>query len=179
MATGFHRSVGTFSLGGRIDEDSAEGARFRSEVGEKLVREVGREFRTVGLQIGYRYDDSPICVPDGTSTSIDTPEAYVPCARPGSRAPHFWLRDGRSVLDLYGSAFVLLRFSGAPPATAIEEAARSRRVPLTTITLEEPEAAALYERRMVLVRPDGHVAWRGDCVPTDALALIDRVRGAA
>ena len=37
---------------------------------------------------------------------------------------------------------------------------------------------ALYERRLVLVRPDGHVAWRSDRPPADALALIDRVRGA-
>jgi hypothetical protein len=35
-----------------------------------------------------------------------------------------------------------------------------------------------YERRLVLVRPDGHVAWRGDASPADPLAVIDRVRGA-
>jgi hypothetical protein len=45
--------------------------------------------------------------------------------------------------------------------------------------VDEPEAAALYERKLVLVRPDGHVAWRGDTPPVDAHALIDRVRGAA
>jgi hypothetical protein len=29
------------------------------------------------------------------------------------------------------------------------------------------------------MRPDGHVAWRGDALPDDADAVIDRVRGAA
>jgi hypothetical protein len=46
------------------------------------------------------------------------------------------------------------------------------------VTIEEPEAAELYERKLVLVRPDGHVAWRGDREPADALAMIDRARGA-
>jgi Aromatic-ring hydroxylase, C-terminal len=44
--------------------------------------------------------------------------------------------------------------------------------------IEDPDAAALYERRLVLVRPDGHIAWRGDASPTDAVGLIDRARGA-
>jgi hypothetical protein len=36
-----------------------------------------------------------------------------------------------------------------------------------------------YERRLVLVRPDGHVAWRDDAEPRDARAVIDRLRGAS
>ncbi len=179
MATNFHAGVEAFSRGGGdINEDSAEGARLRREIGAKLVQDVGREFRTVGLQIGYHYDKSPICVADGTPAPADTPESYLPSARPGARAPHFWLRDGRSVLDLYGHGFVLLRFPGAPPAPSIEQAAQSRHVPLTSIELDEPEATSLYGRRMALVRPDGHVAWRGDAPPTDPIALIDQVRGA-
>ena len=58
-------------------------------------------------------------------------------------------------------------------------AARTRGVPLTFTPIEHAEAAARYERRLVLVRPDGHVAWRGDGAPDDALAVIDRIRGAA
>jgi hypothetical protein len=49
---------------------------------------------------------------------------------------------------------------------------------LQVVDLRDPTIAALYERSLVLVRPDGHVAWRADAVPEDALALIDRVRGA-
>jgi len=52
-------------------------------------------------------------------------------------------------------------------------------VPLDVVALDQPAIAALYQRKLVLVRPDGHVAWRGDAPPADALALIDRVRGAA
>ncbi len=141
------------------------------------MREIGREFRTIGLQIGYRYDDSPICVPDGSPPPADDPATYVPSARPGARAPHVWLRDGRSILDLFGRGFVLLRFGDADGAP-LSAAAEQRGVPLTIVDVEEPEAAELYERRLVLVRPDGHVAWRADTLPENCEALIDRVRGA-
>jgi hypothetical protein len=50
-------------------------------------------------------------------------------------------------------------------------------VPLTSIAISEPAVVAVYERRLVLVRPDGHVAWRADTEPADAGALIDVVRG--
>jgi hypothetical protein len=51
-------------------------------------------------------------------------------------------------------------------------------VPLTVVPLADPRIAALYERKLVLVRPDGHVAWRGDALPDDPLAVVDHVRGA-
>ena len=66
----------------------------------------------------------------------------------------------------------------APDGAEIAKAAKKRGVPLRTVTIDEPEAATIYERKLVLVRPDGHVAWRGDEAPSDALAMIDRVRGA-
>ena len=163
-----------------IEDDSDAGAQARARLGEALVRGVGGRFRTTGLQIGYRYEDSPICVDDGTPTTTDDPDVFVPSARPGSRAPHAWIGEGRSMLDLYGTGFVLLRLGArAPDASALEAAAAARKVPLTTVALTDPEVEELYERRLVLVRPDGHVAWRDDAPPPDPLAVIDRVRGAA
>jgi 2-polyprenyl-6-methoxyphenol hydroxylase-like FAD-dependent oxidoreductase len=179
MATWFYKNAENFpKSSAALGEDSADGARLRSTIGQELLRAIGPEFRTVGLQLGYRYEGSPICVPDGTPEPPDDPAEVTPSARPGSRAPHVTLRDGRSILDLYGRGFVLLRFGGAPDGLAIEQAARQRRVPLQCVGLDEPAAAALYERKLVLVRPDGHVAWRADAPPVDALAMIDRVRGA-
>jgi 2-polyprenyl-6-methoxyphenol hydroxylase-like FAD-dependent oxidoreductase len=162
-----------------IDDDSHAGRALRARLGPQLVHQIGAMFRTIGLQLGYRYEDSPIIVPDGTPTPPDDPEMFVASARPGSRAPHVVLRDGRSMLDHYGRGFVLARFGGdAPDGTEIIEAANKRDVPMKMVTIAEPEAAALYERKLVLVRPDGHVAWRGDSAPDDAVAMIDRVRGA-
>jgi hypothetical protein len=73
----------------------------------------------------------------------------------------------------------LLTFGGAGDETEpILAAARSRGVPCKAVAIADPAIAALYERRLAMVRPDGHVCWRGDTPPADPSALIDRVRGA-
>jgi hypothetical protein len=119
-------------------------------------------------------------VPDGTLPYPDDPEDFVASARPGARAPHARLGECRSMLDLFGRGFVLLRFGAdAPDVSGLETAAAARGVPLETISLDVPGAAQLYERRLVLVRPDGHVAWRADAVPQDPVRVVDQVRGAA
>jgi 2-polyprenyl-6-methoxyphenol hydroxylase-like FAD-dependent oxidoreductase len=180
MATRFYLSAEGFAGVDRaVEGTGAEADALRGQLGERLVRDIGPEFRTIGLQIGYRYENSPICIPDGTEAPLDVAETYVPSARPGARAPHVWLSDGRSILDLFGRGFVLLRFADAPSAVGIEAAARRRGVPLTIETVQEPEAARIYEYPLVLVRPDGHVAWRSHSPPQDPVGLVDRLRGAA
>ena len=180
MAAEFYLRHEEFEHGfASIEDDTDAGRALRRRCGEALVGGVGRMFRTLGLQIGYRYDASPICVADRTPAPPDDPETYVPTARPGARAPHVFLADGRSTLDLFRRSFALLRLGADPPdVTAFAAAATSRSLPLDVVTLHEPQAAALYERRLVLVRPDGHVAWRGDEVPTDPVRIVDCVRGA-
>lgn len=120
---------------------------------------VGREFRTIGAQLGYRYDPSPLCIPDGSPPPPDEMETYVPTARPGSRAPHAWLSDGRSTLDLFGRGFTLLRFPGAPEAAALRNAAAERGVPFDEQFIGDEQVAALYERKLVLYGP--MVMWHG------------------
>jgi hypothetical protein len=74
---------------------------------------------------------------------------------------------------------VLLRLGAEPPdAGRLADAAATRGLPLAVIDLADPKLLDLYQRRLVLVRPDGHVAWRDDALPADVLGLIDHVRGA-
>jgi len=132
------------------------------------------------MKLDYCYEGSPICVPDGTPPPGENPARFVPSTRPGTRAPHAWLDDDRSMIDLFGEGFVLLRFGTEPPdARPLAEAADARGVPLREVTLSDPDIAGLYETPLVLVRPDGHVAWRGHECPADPAAVVDRVRGAA
>jgi hypothetical protein len=93
------------------------------------------------------------------------------------RAPHAWLKDGRSTLDLFGKGFVLLNFSSTNTST-ISAAARRIGLPLEVISLNDENVRQAYERDLVLVRPDGHVAWRGDKLPANPDTVIDKVRGA-
>ena len=180
MATSFYQNNEAFShWSPAVLEDTPAGERARRDLGAMLESGIGGEFRTLGLQIGYVYENSPICVADGTPAPPDDPADYVMNARPGARAPHVWLEEAASTLDLFGRGFVLLRFAGAPTAEAIVQAAKARGVPLTVRDIDSREAAEAYANKLVLVRPDGHVAWRGDTAPANPERVIDTVRGAA
>ena len=158
----------------------AAGDAARADYGAWFTQTMRHEWFTIGFHLGYRYDDSPIIVPDGTAAPPLETATYTQTARPGARAPHAWLPDGRSTLDLFGRGFTLLRLgSDAPSGETIVAAAAAAGVPLTVVSLDVPAVTALYQSRLVLVRPDGHVAWRADAAPADARALIDRVRGAS
>jgi 2-polyprenyl-6-methoxyphenol hydroxylase-like FAD-dependent oxidoreductase len=162
-----------------IAMDTTAGAEARRKMGEDLVRIQTRRVITDGLALGYQYAPSPIVCSDGTAPSPSSTIEYHPTTAPGSRAPHAWLSDGRSTLDLFGNGFTLLRLgAGAPRPSMMERAFAERQVPLTTISIVDPAIATLYERPLVLVRPDGHVAWRGDQESTNPLAVVDHVRGA-
>jgi 2-polyprenyl-6-methoxyphenol hydroxylase-like FAD-dependent oxidoreductase len=161
-----------------VCDETPEGEETRRLLGARLRESTRVEWESVGLQLGHRYENSPICVADGTPPTPDDYSTYIQTARPGSRAPHAWLRDGRSTLDLFGKGFVLLAFDDHHRAaeTALVSALEKRGVPVTVQRLDEHRVAELYERPLVLVRPDGHVAWRGEEV-ADPVAVADTVRG--
>jgi 2-polyprenyl-6-methoxyphenol hydroxylase-like FAD-dependent oxidoreductase len=160
-------------------DDTPEGEACRAELGPRYAEAMSHEWYTLGIHLGYRYDDSPINWPDGTPAPPLEVANYVQEARAGARAPHVYLRDGRSTLDLFGDGFVLLTFSRDANAEPIASALRERGVPVRTIDLSDEEAAVkAYASPLVLVRPDGHVAWRGATMPEPGL-LADCVRGAA
>jgi hypothetical protein len=97
---------------------------------------------------------------------------------PGCRTPHIWLKDGTSLYDAMGRDYALLRFDPAVAVDGMLRAASARHVPLRLLDLVSDESAVIYKQKLVLSRPDQHVAWRGDAAPADPLALIDRLRGA-
>jgi hypothetical protein len=160
-------------------DDTPEGERIRREVGTAFSEAMNHEWYTLGMHLGFRYEGSPICWPDGTPDPGDNPRNYVQTARPGARAPHVWLKDGRSTLDLFGRSFVLMRLGPTPVAVdGLRKASAAAGLPLDVVDVADPAVFDCYGRALVLVRPDGHVAWRGDEPPADPALLIDCVRGA-
>jgi 2-polyprenyl-6-methoxyphenol hydroxylase-like FAD-dependent oxidoreductase len=161
-----------------IFEPGAEGDAARKEFGDAYAQMMKREWYTIGIHLGYNYAGSPAVVDDGTPPPPPEVATYTQTSRPGARAPHVWLDDGRSTLDLFGRGFTLLRIGAdAPEGTAIAAPAEQAGVPLTVHSLLEPAVAEAYGCRLALVRPDGHVAWRGDDEPADPRVVIDIVRG--
>ena len=131
------------------------------------------------VKMQYTYENSPICVLDGTPAPDPEPRVFSPSTRPGSRAPHVWLADGRTTLDLFDEGFTLLRLGAAPPdASGLLAAARARGLPIREVLVTDVRAAQAYEMPLVLVRADGHVAWRGNLEPADPVAIVDHIRGA-
>ncbi|MDB6002725.1 MAG: monooxygenase FAD-binding protein [Rhizobacter sp.] len=150
-----------------IDEDSPQGDATRATF-ERRLRWLSKQFNTAGLHLGYRYAESPVVVADGTPEPADDPRIVVQSSWPGCRAPHIWLEPGRSTLDLFdGTGFVLMQFGTDDGAHAFEAAARDAHIPLRCERIDHPQAAALYEKALVLVRPDGHVVWRGNTPPAN------------
>ncbi|WP_454805789.1 FAD-dependent oxidoreductase [Paraburkholderia fungorum] len=161
-----------------VCDDTEEGERVRKLIGSRMRESTRVEWESLGLQIGYRYDDSPIVVPDGTDTPPFDYCLYVPTARPGARAPHAWLKDGRSTLDLFGQAFVVVAFPAAQAAEVerLHDALRERGAPVAIHTIDDADIAQLYGSPIVLVRPDGHVCWRG-ATTGDAASIVEIVTG--
>ena len=162
----------------RVEDDGSEGDAARAAIGRQLSDMLFPEWNSLGIALGYRYENSPVIVPDGSPEPPDDASACIQTTRPGHRAPHVWLADGRSTIDLFGRGFVLLRLSDrAPACDTLLEAARTQGLPLQVLDLREPAVVQAYEKHLVLVRPDGHVAWRGDDLPDDAAKLLRVVSG--
>jgi hypothetical protein len=174
----FSSHVGTLQIPPEIEEDSPRGAEAR----RRIAPEIGtfaEEFASIGIQLGARYDDSTVVVSDGTARPDDAPFTYRPTACPGGRAPHLWMPDRSSLFDHFGRGFTLLLLNGATSneSRTVEAAAARRGMPMKLLAIAMDEARELYGASMALIRPDQHVAWRGNRLPADPDALLATVTG--
>ena len=161
-----------------VEAPGPEGDAARDAVGRAAYALNVNQYCCGGLNFGYFYDASPIIAYDGEEAPAYGMYDFTPSTVPGCRTPHLWLRDGRSLYDAASPGYTLLRFDPRAEVEGLMHAAAVRGVPLSVLDVDAEDAAVLYPRRLVLSRPDGHVAWRGDAVPTDPLALVDLIRGA-
>ncbi|MES2582346.1 MAG: FAD-dependent monooxygenase [Pseudomonadota bacterium] len=174
-----HGTLGNQLWRDGLEDDDAQGAVVRREVGARVAAAKLREFNTLGVVLGYSYNDSPVIVGDGSEAARPDFLNYVPSARPGHLAPHAWLHDGTSLYDHFGKGFTLLVTAGGGDAgvEAARRAAHAADVPLQVIHPLEAALASLYGARFTLIRPDQHVAWRGNTWPEDGIGLLRQVTG--
>jgi 2-polyprenyl-6-methoxyphenol hydroxylase-like FAD-dependent oxidoreductase len=153
----------------------AEADAARHAYSAELIRSRGNEFDKPGVDLGTRYDGSPLIVDDGSPPPTADERVYSPSGRPGGRAPHVALSDGSSSLDWFGRGFTLVRTDPDVDPTPFERAAGLRGIPMRVRTL--PDSGALYGGPLVLVRPDGVVAWRGPTPAAGLETVLDQVCG--
>ncbi|KIW76367.1 hypothetical protein Z517_11113 [Fonsecaea pedrosoi CBS 271.37] len=164
-----------------VDEDTEAGRQLRSKIHEHYQAHDG-ENQDFGIELGYRYK-SPVIIHDesGEAEPEWVPSKYIPTTWPGGRPPHVFLSDGTPIFDKFGRDWTLLSFSSEPCGEDfLEEAAQALSVPLKRVSLDgEDLAKRLYEKRLVLIRPDQHVAWRGDKIGSadEATKVLQIVTG--
>ena len=162
-----------------IEDDSAAGRQARQAVGRLSYAINVQQYAAAGLNFGSYYDRSPIIAYDGAAAPAYTMSTFTASTVPGCRTPHLWLDDGRSLYDALGPVYTLLRFDRTVDVAPLVAAAAKIGLPLAVLDVASREADRLYPVPLVLSRPDQHVAWRGQAVPDDPLALIRRVSGHA
>ena len=153
----------------------------RREAGDVIFAAKLREFKTLGAVLGYRYAGSSTIVPDGTVPPPANAMIYRPSAYPGCLAPHLWLENGTSLYDHFGEGFTLLATNGHSGTEMVnaEAAARQLRIPLKIVAPADARLRPRYNANFALIRPDQHVAWRGDTLPEDMVPLLQTVSGRA
>lgn len=163
----------------------------RRPSGERnLLRSLGKLEGVSGLaaDLGVVYSSSAVVTEPDASTAPVIEPTDPACV--GARAPHVWLeaRAGRcSTLDLFGDRLMLLTGTGG---TAWKDAAAvvadACALPLGAQTIGDggeirsPDADWLGRYGIdtdgaVLVRPDGHIAWRSPSIAADPTATLTRV----
>ncbi len=158
-------------------DHNTKGGKVRKKIGETVLNLGNLENEAIGIEAGYRYNNSPaICYEDADSPPDVEWDKINPNTSPGSRVPSIWLEDGRAIQDLLSDQFTLIRFSDID-ITALREVAEKRKIPLAILDIRDTHAAEIYEKNLVLVRPDLHVAWRGDKAPNNGEEILNKVLG--
>jgi hypothetical protein len=160
--------------------DIRHNAQTRASLARVAYEEQPKSNEMTGAELGYRYDGSPLVVPECAEPPPLDFRRYRPSTWPGARLPHVWLGDGSAVQDRvgYDLGFTLLRFSDID-VDGTARAFASLGVPFRILELRDDRVRELYERDLLLLRPDLHVAWRGNRPPGDSAGLARLVTGHA
>jgi hypothetical protein len=159
-----------------IEAPGPQGDAVRKRVGQEAYDLNVQQYCCGGLNFGYFYNRSPIIAYDGAEAPAYTMADFTPSTVPGCRVPHVWLGEGRSLYDALGAGYTLLRCDDAIDVAPLQAAAGQLGIPLGLVDI--PASTPAYDRKLILVRTDQHVAWRGDALPDDVVALVEQLRGA-
>ena len=159
-----------------MTSDTPGGKRVRAELTQLADREQRLSNDLLGIELGYRYVDSPLIMDENGPGPDPDSSVFTPTTWPGARLPHIWMDDWTAVQDHLGRGFTLLHSPGAAEhANGLARAFARLGAPFATFELRSAAAESVYEGYgLILVRPDLHVTWRGDgqLPDPDALAAL-------
>jgi len=161
-----------------IEAPGPRGDALRRAVGQRAYDLNVQQYCCAGLNFGYFYDQSPLIAYDGQTAPSYSMGGFTPSTVPGCRTPHFVLANGQSLYDALGPDYALLRLKPDIDVQPLLAAARRCGMPLKTVDLSAEAVPPAYHHALLISRPDQHVAWRGNALPDDCTALMDRLRGA-
>jgi 2-polyprenyl-6-methoxyphenol hydroxylase-like FAD-dependent oxidoreductase len=163
-----------------LRENTPEGAATRTQMAALFDVHQRKVTEILGIEAGYRYVDSPIVWREpGDGPDPDNP-SYVPTTWPGARLPHVWLDKDEALHDRLGPGYTLLRLGGAQgDPSSLGKAFREIRAPLDILDVSSERAREIYQYDLILVRPDLHVAWRGNKLPQEASEIATVATGHA
>jgi hypothetical protein len=163
-----------------IRDNTPEGEATRENLARVADVEQRKSNEMIGAELGYRYIGSPLIWPEpGEGPPYDF-RSYAPTTWPGARLPHVWLADGTAMQDRigYGHGYTLLRLGGTRADTAaLERAFAGIGAPLQVLAVPDAAPRDIYGHDLMLLRPDLHVAWRGNALPDDPAHLAALATG--
>jgi 2-polyprenyl-6-methoxyphenol hydroxylase-like FAD-dependent oxidoreductase len=162
-----------------IEQPGAEGDAVRQRVGQAAYDLNVQQYCCGGLNFGYFYDRSPIIVYDGAEQPAYTMADFTPSTVPGCRVPFSKLPDGRPVTDAFGPGYTLLRLDPDIAVAPLVKAMREDRIPIEVVDVDTNGSHTPYDRKLIIVRTDQHVAWRGDAIPDQPEKLVGILTGRA
>jgi hypothetical protein len=161
----------------QIEAATPDGEVIRTQFGQRAYELNTPQYACGGLNFGYFYDDSPLIAYDGESAPGYSMGEFTTSTVPGCRAPHVWLADGRSLYDALGLGYGVVRRDTSLDISTLQAAADQRGMPFTCVDLGGADGAEAYDHALVIVRPDQHVAWRGEEPPEDPGDILDLLTG--
>lgn len=160
-------------------EKTPEGEAQREKIADLVDREQRKSNELLGIELGYRYEGSPLVIGEPGKGPDPNSFNYTPTTWPGSRLPHVWLNDGNPIQDAIDpSCFTLLALEdGDEVKDRFQNAFEKLSVPFAVLQVDSEPARQVFEKSYLLLRPDMHVAWRGDDPPLDCTEIAAQVSG--
>ena len=161
-----------------VRDDTPEGAATRARMSALFDVQQRKVTEISGIEAGYRYSGSPIVWQEPGDDPDPGSHQYIPTTWPGARLPHVWLNDGAALHDRLGPGYTLLRLGGTLANTSsLEQSFQEIGAPLEVFDVAGERPREIYQYDLILVRPDLHVAWRGNKIPQNAAKIALVVTG--